>query len=175
MPRATRPRSPHLRRSWLLGHVLGSGLFLGGTAAVTLLGAAGEGAGGAHRAFAYAAALQVQWLVLLPGAVAAVASGFALALPGPGLVRRRWMVAKLAGTALLALHSQVEFRPLTARLAAMAATVPLPEGYADASFHFLRVGVIQVAVIVGLSALGLFKPWGRTRFGRAAAKEGLDG
>lgn len=170
-PAPPRRTSPLWRKSAILGHLTGFGLMLGGTAAVMLLGLAGEADQGVNRVVALTAAAQLQNWVVGPGFALALLSGGALALIGPfGLVRYRWMIAKLVVTAVLFMHSQVEYRPLTQVMLEVARTVSqghaLPPTWADDFFHFTRVGVIQIAVAVLLAGLGVFKPGGQTRWGK---------
>lgn len=154
-----------------LVHLAGLALFFGGTAAVILVVHGGEGLeAGAHRAFAFQLAWQLQLAVLLPGALALAVSGVVLSLTGPwGFVRHWWMLAKLVGIGILTMHSQFEYRPLTGLMLEAARAGSLPGDWAHQLFHFQRVGVIQLTVLVLLSAVSLFKPGGRTRWGRAKA------
>ncbi len=166
------------RRLMLLTHLVGFGLLLGGSVATTLLGLAGEAADGAHRVFALGLAAQLQDVVLRPGFWLAAVSGLALGLGMPdGLVRYRWMVAKQVVTAILFFHSQVEYRPLTHQLLQVAETAShgtgLPATWAQEHFHLTRVGVIQITVALVLAALGIFKPGGKMRWRRAAARPEL--
>lgn len=160
-----------LLRALVLSHVIGLASFFGGTAAVLVLAHGGEHlAGAAHRVFAFEIASRLQDLVLLPGALAIALSGVALSFVGPwGFVRHWWMVAKLAATLVLTFHSQVEYRPLTFRMLEWARQDVLPADWPHLLFHFQRVGVIQLVVLVLVSAAGVFKPWGKTPFfGRRA-------
>lgn len=166
------------RKLVLLVHVAGFGLLLGGSVATTLLGLAGEAADGAHRVFALGVAAQLQDAVLRPGFALAMLSGLALGLGMPdGLVRYRWMIAKQVITVILFFHSQVEYRPLTHRLLQIAETAShgmgLPATWADDHFHLTRVGIIQIAVALVLTALGIFKPGGKMRWGRTAVRPEL--
>lgn len=162
--RALRARA---RGALVLAHVLGLALFLGGTAAVLLVVSMAEAAD--QRVFGFEIALALQRYVLLPGAIAIALSGVALGFVGPfGFLRHWWMAAKLAGSLVLTMHSQVEYRPLTATMLASLreAAGAIPEGWADALFHYQRVGFIQIGVLVLLSALGILKPFGRTSLGK---------
>lgn len=172
-PRAAPARriTPLWRKSAILGHVAGFGMLLGGTAAVNLLVCAGEANNRVHCVEVLTAAAQVQDWLVRPGFAAALLTGAMLVWVGPfGLVRYRWMIAKLVLTAILFMHSQVEYRPLTHALRDVAAGVTggsaLPATWSEDIFHLTRVGVIQIAVALFLAGLGVFKPWGQTRWGK---------
>ncbi|MBI1949536.1 MAG: hypothetical protein HYS27_27870 [Deltaproteobacteria bacterium] len=156
-----------LLRVLVVSHLVGLALLFGGTAAVVVLIHAGEQvAMGAHRSFAFEVSARLQDIVLLPGSLALVASGLLLSLLGPwGLVKHRWMVAKLVGTAILAMHGQVQYRPMTHLLLEWVRMDALPADWPDLVFHLQRLGVIQLVALVAVSAVGVVKPWGRTRFG----------
>ncbi len=169
----TRRAQALVQRGLVLTHLLGLSLFLGGTAGVLLLAHGGEHlAGGAHRAFAFEVAGRLQDLVLLPGALALALSGLTLSLVGPhGFFKHWWLVAKLVASVILTFHSQVEYRPSTFRLLELARAEALPPEWPDVFFHFQRVGVIQLAVLAVVGALGVFKPWGKTKLGRRTAAQ----
>lgn len=157
------------QRAFAMGHLVGFALFLGGTLTVAILfWASQHESRGILREYALGMAVLLQNLVVLPGAVVTVLSGVLLSAVGPwGFVRYRWMVAKLVGTAILAIHSQASFRPLTAQLRDMAHLATelgqLPVDYADLSVHFQRVALIQIIVLLVLGGLGVFKPGGKRR------------
>lgn len=147
-------------------------MLLGATLAILVLVLAGESTeGGAHRAFAYAVVQQILVFVLQPGMMTALLSGILMSATGPwGFVSTRWMVGKLALTAILMVHLQLSFRPKTQTLIDMAQQStqgPLPAGHGDLLSFYLKVVVIQVLVLGVLAALGILKPGGRTRLGSA--------
>lgn len=168
--------SPKLLRQRLFtfGHLIGFALFLGGTLGVSLLAYGGEVLGGGqYREFALGMAVRLQYLLIMPGALFTLASGVLLSATGPwGFTKYRWMIAKLGLTAVLAVHSQLSFRPKTQQLWAMAqeaAGGSMPPEYGDLFAFFLKVAVIQVLVLLVLAGLGVFKPGGRTRRNEAKA------
>lgn len=157
-----------LQRLFTFCHLIGFALFLGGTLGVTFLAVAGEYlSGGLHREFALSAAVKMQHLLLMPGAAMTLLSGVLLSATGPwGFVKHRWMIGKLVLTAILAVHSQHSFRPLTHRLMTLAQEAVagrMPSDYGDLFGFFLRVGIIQVVVLLLIAGLGVFKPGGRAR------------
>lgn len=164
----------YLQRSLVLTHLAGLALLFGGTAAVVLTGFAADRSS-ATRAFAFELALQLQHYVLLPGFTVLVLSGVLLSATGPwGFFRHWWMVGKLVGTFVLTMHGQFEYRPLTGRMLELAKEAAisgaLPADWADQFFHFQRVGFIQLGALVLVSALGVFKPLGKTPFSRPQGK-----
>ena len=171
VPSPARKLSPLWRKLALFGHIAGFGLVLGGTLAVVLLGLSTEAANGVNRIFSFESnALLLNWAVR-PGFVMTFLSGALLSFAGPfGFVRWRWMVAKLLAVAIVFIHCKFEYRPLTEHLLDVARQAAqgtaLPADWNHQLFHYTRVGVIQLAVALAIAALGVFKPGGRTRWGK---------
>ncbi len=171
LPPQARKLPPLWRKLALFGHIIGFGLVLGGTLAAVLLGLSAEAANGANRTFSFeSVALLLNWAVR-PGFVMTFLSGALLSFAGPfGFVRWRWMIAKLLAVAIVFIHCKFEYRPLTEHLLDVARQVAqgaaLPADWGQQLFHYTRVGVIQLAVVLIIGALGVFKPGGRTRWGK---------
>lgn len=170
-PPQARKLPPLGRKLALFGHLAGFGLVLGGTLAVVLMGLAAEASNEANRIFIFESnALLLNWVVR-PGFVMTFFSGALLSFAGPfGFVRWRWMVAKLLAVAIVFIHCKFEYRPLTEHLLDVARQTAhgaaLPADWSQQLFHYTRVGVIQLAVALVIAALGVFKPGGRTRWGK---------
>jgi hypothetical protein len=136
---------------WMLVHVLGFTLWLGGGIATMVAGVAAKRLGAAERLAGYRLIGAVQRLLVAPGAVAVVVSGVLLSMPYmkqgdvPGWMGLM-MVAGLAG-ALGALGVSV---PTAARLARLE---PDARGELPEAFVRLRRRQIVAATLAG--SLGL--------------------
>jgi hypothetical protein len=105
-------------------------------------------------------------LVVLPLGVAALATGIVQSLGTPwGLVRHHWILAKLAltlaATALLVLHlSPIGDAAVTARRSDLDA-----DALGDLRSQLVVYAAGALAALVAATALSVFKPAGRTRWG----------
>lgn len=117
---------------------------------------------------AYLAMEQIGWFVIVPLALAALLSGLVQSLGTEwGLFRHYWVVAKLAltlvSTAVLLLHM-----PAVSRMARMAANLQLPVVAPDVMRTQLVVHAAGgLVVLLVITAISIFKPWGRIRRGIA--------
>ena len=140
-----------MRGFWMLVHVLGFTLWMGGGIATMGAGVAAKRLGAAERLAGYRLIGAVQRLLVAPGAVAVVVSGVLLSMPYmkqgdvPGWMGLM-MVAGLAG-ALGAVGVSV---PTAARLARLE---PDARGDLPEAFHRLRRRQIVAATLAG--SLGL--------------------
>ncbi len=136
-----------MRGFWMLVHVLGFTLWLGGGIATMVAGVAAKRLGAAERLAGYRLIGAVQRLLVAPGAVAVVVSGVLLSMPYmkqgdvPGWMGLM-MVAGLAG-ALGAVGVSV---PTAARLARLE---PDARGELPEAFHRLRRRQIVAATLAG--------------------------
>jgi hypothetical protein len=143
--------TPRLRKFVLTSHVACSVGWLGAVAAYLALAIGGDTQAVGALAF-------VGWLVIVPFSLAALLTGLALSLGTEwGLFRHYWVLAKFLLTVpaitILLLHM-----PAVSRAAA-----------AEHGGH--RVPFIVHAgggllVLLAATTLSIYKPWGRTRFGR---------
>lgn len=158
---------PRLRRTALTAHVVASVGWLGAVTAFLALAVIGLRTDDAGTLAAMYRALDpLARLVVLPLGVAALATGIAQSLGTPwGLVRHHWVLAKLAltlaATGLLILH--------LSPIADAADTAHSPELDAAALGDLRRQLVVYavgaLAALLAATALSVFKPAGRTRWG----------
>jgi hypothetical protein len=106
------------------------------------------------------------WTVIVPLALAALATGIIQALGTPwGLFRHYWVVVKLAltmlGTIVLFIHTQ----PIQ-QVAAVAASGPLAVGQMQ-GLRLQLIGDASAALVVlaVVTVLSVYKPWGLTSYG----------
>lgn len=141
---------PVARKSWVLLHVVTSVGWLGVTVGNLVLASVGE------REF-YRAMVLLADFVVLPLGLGALVTGVVLSLGTKwGLVKHRWVLVKFVLTVV----------------AVVATTFSLRSGVRDAADGVVGAGAdVLVACCVSLTlylvntALSVFKPWGRTRWG----------
>jgi hypothetical protein len=155
---------PAVRKLALTAHVVSSVGWLGAALGYIALAATCVGGGDAAKARgAYLSMESIGWFVLVPCSVAALVTGLIQSLGTEwGLIRHRWILAKLLltvpATAILLLHM-----PSVSR-AAKAVALGLPAG---PSMPLLVHAVGGAIVLLGATVLSIYKPWGRTGFGRS--------
>ena len=136
---------------WLLVHMLGFTLWLGGGLAMMVLGVAAKHFAPDHRISAYRLTSAVQRILIGPGAVAVVLSGFLLSMRymKEGTVPGWLMLMMVSGIlgALIAIGVMV---PTAARLGRLDLD---PRGELPESFAGLRRRLVLSASVAG--ALGL--------------------
>lgn len=160
---------PGLRRASLLLHIIVSVGWLGAVVAYLPLAFTGltssdaEGVRGA-----YFAMERIGWSAIVPLCVASLLTGVVQSLGTEwGLFRHYWVVAKL-GLTLVASAILLAHLPTVSRAAAMAAARTLPLGGHDVLRTQLVVHAAGgLVVLIALTALSVFKPWGRIRAGGA--------
>ena len=136
-----------MRGFWVLVHVLGFTLWLGGGIATMVAGVSAKGFGPAERLSAYKLIGAIQRILVGPGAMAVLLSGLVLAMPymKSGAVPAWMGVMMLAGT-LGALGAVTISVPTAAKLARLQ---PDSGGQLPAAFQVLRKRQILAATIAG--------------------------
>jgi hypothetical protein len=160
----TRRLAPRWRKLLLTTHIGASVGLLGTDAAVLLL--AVTGAQGRDPGTVYPAAQLIGSLVLVPAALLSLITGVLLGLLTPwGLFRHWWVTAKLALTTAGAVLSIVVLTPALTGLAEAGEAVSTAQRW-----ELVRdSGAASVVLLVTL-ALSVYKPFGRVRPVRAAAR-----
>ena len=136
---------------WLLVHVLGFTLWLGGGIATMVAGVTAKGFAPAERLKVYKTIGAVQRLIVGPGALGVVLSGIMLSMtfmrsgPMPG-----WLNAMMGAGLLGAIAAVALSVPTAARLARLNVDA---NGQLPAAFHGLRKRQVIVATVAG--SLGL--------------------
>lgn len=167
--------NPSLRKLTLTAHVVSSVGWLGAVAAFLALGVAGLTSPAAETVRgAYLAMNLIGQFVIVPLSLAALLTGLIQSLTTQwGLFRHYWVVVKfaltLASSLLLLLHQFTAVAGAARRVAGAAAgTFPAvgrlgTQLVADASLAMLA--------LVVTTALSIYKPWGRTRYGEREARQ----
>src|SRR5256885_9659591 len=140
-----------MRGFWLLVHVLGFALWLGGGIATMVAGVTAKRMGMAERLAAYKLIGAVQRMLVAPGAIAVVLSGFILARPYMESGQVPGWLGTMMGAGLLGAIGAVAISVPTA--AKLARLEPGPGGRLPEAFQRLRKRQILAASIAG--ALGL--------------------
>jgi hypothetical protein len=140
--------TPWLRKVALAAHVVGSVGWLGAVVAYLALAVVGD----------YPAMRLIGWLVIVPFSLTALLTGLALSLGTEwGLFRHYWVLAKFLLTVpavtILLLHM-----PAVSRAAAAE-----HGGY---RVPFLVHAGGGLLVLLTATTLSVYKPWGKTRFGK---------
>ncbi len=117
---------------------------------------------------AYLAMEQIGWYVIVPLCLGSLLSGIVQSVGTEwGLFRHYWVATKLiltiASTAILLAHM-----PAVSQMAALATSLELPVIAPDRMRAQLVVHAAGgLVVLIVITALSVFKPWGRIRFGRS--------
>jgi hypothetical protein len=165
---ASMTMGPRLRKFALTAHVTFSVGWLGAVLAylpLTITGLTSDDTWTVRSA--YLAMESIGWFVIVPLCFGALLSGIVQSLGTEwGLFRHYWILAKLAltlvATTILLLHL-----PAVSRMAATVATWTLPIMDAPAvRGQFVVHAAGGLVVLLLITALSIFKPWGRTRWGR---------
>jgi len=160
--------TPRLRKVSLTAHISASVAWLGAVAAFLVLNIAGLASRDVETVRgAYFAMNLIGRFVIFPLSLTALATGFVQALGTEwGLFRHFWILAKL----MLTLFSTIVLMakiPLMGRATRLAADMTLPR--ADlrlAGMQLLIHSAGGLLVLLTITTLSVFKPWGRTRYGQ---------
>jgi hypothetical protein len=161
---------PALRKLNLTAHVTVSVGWLGAVAAFLVLGIAGLTSqdGDIVRA-AYLSMNLIGQLIIVPLSLAALLTGLVQSLGTPwGLFRHYWVLVKFTltiGATLLLLLHQFTAVAGAARRVSLAAPGTLPDVGRLGNQLVLDAG-LAVLVLLVITTLSVFKPWGKTRYGR---------
>ena len=161
--------SPGLRRFALTGHVVSSVGWLGAVACVFALGVVGLTSQDLQRVRAVYLVLEpIGWFALVPLALASLVTGLVQALGTPwGLFRHYWVLFKLVMNLGAVVVLLLYMRTL-AYLAGVAAATTSSSG----EFGVLRTpsvvlhSVLALLLLIVATVLAIYKPRGRTRYGR---------
>lgn len=159
--------SPRLRKFFLTAHVSSSVGWLGAVLVYLALATASLTSHDAEAAHAgYLLLYRVAYSVIVPLSLAALVSGLVQSLATEwGVFRYYWVLVKFLLTSVavtvLLLHL-----PTVARMSRLA-----QKTFSSSDFETLRLQLIIHAaggllVVLAATALSVYKPWGRTNYGR---------
>ena len=157
------------RKLSLMAHVVCSVGWIGALAGFLALSIAGVASYDPERIRASYVSMELLGrFVLVPLSFSALATGIFLSLSTEwGLVRHYWVLAKLVltviATFLLLLH---QFTAVTAAASAASASGPRPHPeLGDLGTQLVANAVGGILILIAVTALSIYKPWGPTRFG----------
>lgn len=157
--------TPHIRKFALTAHIAVSVGWLGAVAgwlALAVAGLTGQNTPTAHAA--YLAMSLTAWFVIVPLAVASLLSGIVMSLgTNWGLFEHYWVLAKLLLTSLASIVLLLKMA-LISRMAVLAEKTLTALNHARIELVLHAGG--GLLVLLAITAVSVFKPWGRTGFRR---------
>ncbi|MFB9236047.1 hypothetical protein ACFFWC_10890 [Plantactinospora siamensis] len=151
---------PRIRKTLLTAHVATSVGWLGVDLALLTLGIAGLA--GADRDVVYPAAALLATLLFAPLSGAVWLIGVLNALLTPwGLVRHRWVVVKLLITSAMLGLVLFVLLPAVRGLGELGGAAPM-----RSRIDLVVPPSVSSSLLIFMTAVSSFKPWGRTRRGR---------
>lgn len=165
--------TPGLRKFALTAHVLSSVGWLGAVACFLALAVAGLVSQDSQRVRApYLAMELTAWFVIVPLSLASPLTGVAMSLGTAwGLFRHYWVLAKLVITVPASIVLLLHMQPV-GHLAGVAAETSLASGdLAGLRIQLVANAGAALLVLLAATALSVYKPWGRTQYGRRTQPE----
>ncbi len=168
--------TPRLRKAALTAHVTSSVGWLGAVAGFLTLAIAGLTSQNDQmiRA-AYLAMELIAWSVIVPLAVVSLLTGLVSSLgTNWGLFRHHWVLVKFILTVLATIVLLLKLDPIS-----YAADVAAQTTLSGADLRDVRKSLVAHAaggllILVFTAILGMYKPWGRTPYGRRKHREERD-
>jgi hypothetical protein len=167
--------TPTLRKLNLTAHITSSVGWLGAVAAFLVLSIAGLTSQDADIVRgAYLSMNLIGQFIIVPLSLAALLTGLVQSLGTPwGLFRHYWVLVKftltIGATIILLLH-QFTAVAGAARRVSSAAAGTLPD-VGRLGVQLVADAGVAVLVLLVITTLSVFKPWGKTRYGRRANNE----
>jgi hypothetical protein len=157
--------SPGWRKGLLTAHVVLSVAWIGLAGCLIALATVGLNTG---ETWVYRAIGLLGGTFLLPVGMCALVSGIVLGLGTKwGLIRHYWVAAKLFVTIVLVLAGQLALGRFISVAAERAAA---GEDVGEYGLRVLDGSIANLVLLVALTVLSVYKPWGRTRRGKALLK-----
>ena len=157
--------TPWLRKLTLTTHVMVSVGWLGAVLAYLALAIAAVASGDPPLVRAAFLSMEViGWSVIVSCSVGALVTGLVQSLGTPwGLFRHHWIVTKLVLT-VVATVVLVKHMPTVSRVVERATASDADPG--TVQLHLLVHAAGGLVVLIAIAALSIYKPWGRTAYGR---------
>ena len=160
--------TPGVRKLTLTAHVISSVGWLGSVAAYLAVALAGLTSHDPQMVRAtYLVTALIGWVVIVPLSFAALLTGLIQSLGTEwGLFRHYWIVTKFALTVGAIFVLLMHMRTVN-RMAQIAVEVSLSGGdHRDIRKHLVVHAVGALIVLLTTTVLSIYKPWGRTPYGR---------
>jgi hypothetical protein len=171
--------TPALRKATITAHVGCSVGWLGATAAFLVLSIAGLNSQQPEVVRgAYLSMDLISRFAIIPLSFAALITGLIQALGTPwGLFRYYWIVTKF-GLAMFATFALLVHQCVAVAEAAKRMSVAAPKTLFNAEFASLKTELVRapslaIFVLLVITTLGVYKPWGLTNYGRRRQEKRL--
>jgi hypothetical protein len=166
--------SPRVYKDLLTAHIIVSGAWLGVVVARLALGLAAVASNTPTIAEARYSALDALYVAFPPLAVGTVVTGVLLSLGTKwGLLRHYWVATKLVLTvAVIATAAPLADRFVEQSIAAssgQAAAGGSSLGFTSAPTMLITLFVVHMLMLGTTTVISVYKPWGKTWFGRRSA------
>jgi len=169
--------TPALRKLTITAHVTFSVGWLGAVAAFLVLSIAGLTSRDAEVVRgAYLSMDLISRFIIIPMCFAALATGLLQALGTPwGLFRYYWILVKFGlaifATVALLVHQFVVVAEAAKHVSGAAAETLIGADFAALKTELVRAPSLSILFLLVATTLGVFKPWGLTRYGRRKRQE----
>jgi hypothetical protein len=169
--------TPALRKATITAHVTFSVGWLGAVAAFLVLSIAGLTSHDAEVVRgAYLSMDLISRFVIIPMCFAALVTGLLQALGTPwGLFRYYWILMKfglaVVATIALLVHQFVVVAEAAKRVSGAAAETLFSADLGPLKTELVRAPSLSILFLLVAATLGVYKPWGLTRYGRRKQQE----
>jgi len=169
--------TPTVRKLTITAHVTFSVGWLGAVAAFLVLSVAGLTSHDAEVVRgAYLSMDLISRFIVIPMCFAALATGLLQALGTPwGLFRYYWILVKFGlaifATIALLVHQFVAVAEAAKRVSGVAAETLFSANLGTLKTELVRAPSLAILLLLGVTTLGVYKPWGLTRYGRRKQQE----
>jgi len=169
--------TPALRKLTITAHVTFSVGWLGAVAAFLVLSIAGLSSHDAEVVRgAYLSMDLISRFVIIPMCFAALATGLLQALGTPwGLFRYYWIMMKfglaIVATIALLIHQFAVMAEAAKRVSGAAAETLFSPDFGPLKTELVRAPSLAILLLLVVTTLGVYKPWGLTRYGRRKQQE----
>ncbi len=169
--------TPAVRKLTITAHVTFSVGWLGAVAAFLVLSIAGLSSHDAEVVRgAYLSMDLISRFIIIPMCFAALATGLLQALGTPwGLFRYYWIVLKFGlaifATFALLVHQFGAMAEAAKRVSGAAAETLFSAEFGPLKTELVRAPSLAIVLLLVVTTLGVYKPWGLTRYGRRKQQE----
>jgi hypothetical protein len=169
--------TPAIRKLTITAHVAFSVGWLGAVAAFLVLSVAGLASHDADVVRGtYLSMDLISRFVVIPMCFAALATGLLQALGTPwGLFRYYWIVMKFGlaifATIALLIHQFAVMAVAAKRVSGAAAETLFSAEFGPLKTELVRAPSLSIVWLLVVTTLGVYKPWGLTRYGRRKQQE----
>lgn len=167
--------TPGLRKFALTMHVTSSVGWFGAVASFLALAIAGLASQDAQMVrAAYLAMESISWFVIVPFSLASLLTGLVQSLGTHwGLFRHYWILVKLLLTVLATIILLVHMQPISYMAGVVAETTLSSTDLSRLRIQLLADAAAALFVLLLVTTLSVYKPWGMTAYGRRQLSQPL--